>query len=550
MKRIAGSSNLMILCLFVLLLSGCSKPKSQNEGQKTGERAKEKSSEAAGAVGGVLTDSIGMQFKLIPAGSFLMGSPDSENDRQPYEGPQHKVTLTKPFYLGIYEVTQEQYEKVMGSNLSNFKGPKLPVENVSWNDAQDFCRKLSQLEKNMTYRLPTEVEWEYACRAGTKTAYYWGDSFDDRYVWTKENNGFKTREVGTRQPNAWGLYDMSGNVWEWCEDWYGDYSAGEQVDPKGAASGSGRVDRGGGWYLDARGCRSAIRGSTEPDYHTNFLGFRVVAIPVAGDTPAQPTKPDPALVVPAVTPDPVAPASTPVPVLSAAGDRAELLTNSIGMKLKLIPTGSFPMGSPDTEEDHASDEGPLHKVTISKPFYIGVYEVTQEEWGKVMDNNPSIRQGTNLPVTDVFWNDIHEFIRRLSKKENINYRLPTEAEWEYACRAGTTTAYYWGDGFDEQYAWSTENSVGELHEVGLRKPNAWGLFDMSGNVSEFCNDFYEENYAGTLDQTDPKGPSSGKWRVCRGGSHDRLPKSVRSASRDSIEENVGMGDTGFRLVRD
>ncbi len=242
----------------------------------------EKSAETAGQ-GDMVTNSIGMKFKLIPAGSFLMGSPDSEKDRGSYEGPQHKVTLTKPYYLGVYEVTQEQYEKVMGSNPSHFKGAKLPVEMVNWNEAQDFCLKLSQLDKSMTYRLPSEAEWEYAARAGTKTAYYWGDGFDGRYAWCLQNSGGKTQEVGSRQANPWGLFDMSGNVYEWCEDWYADKypSVGEEIDPKGAASGSSRVGRGGGWYDVPLGCRSAFRFDYSPDIRFNTLGFRVLVVPAA-----------------------------------------------------------------------------------------------------------------------------------------------------------------------------------------------------------------------------------------------------------------------------
>ncbi len=271
------------LSILVLLLAGCSMTKNQNEGQKTGEQAKENPAvqeKTASVSGDVLTNSIGMKFKLIPAGSFQMGS--REVDRPDNERPRHWVTLTKPFYMGVYEVTQEQYAKVTDLTPSYFKGQNLPVEMVSWEDAQEFCKKLSQLEKNMTYRLPSEAEWEYAARAGTQTAYYWGDGFDARYAWCDQNSGGKTQEVGTRQPNAWGLFDMSGNVWEWCEDWKAEYPTGEQVDPKGVASGSRRVFRGGSWFIFPQRCRSAFRNYYPPDIRSNRLGFRVVAVPKAG----------------------------------------------------------------------------------------------------------------------------------------------------------------------------------------------------------------------------------------------------------------------------
>jgi len=155
----------------------------------------------------VTVNSIAMKLTLIKPGSFMMGS----DSGIPNEKPVHKVTLTEPFYIGVHEVTQEQYEKVMKANPAYFKGPKRPVEAVSWNDAQEFCRRLSKME-NRRYRLPTEAEWEYACRAGTSTEYYWGSNFDPRYAWLTHKSGQATHDVGTRLPNAWGLYDMSGNV--------------------------------------------------------------------------------------------------------------------------------------------------------------------------------------------------------------------------------------------------------------------------------------------------------------------------------------------------
>jgi formylglycine-generating enzyme required for sulfatase activity len=270
----------MLVFLLALPVTGCAGPENLEEKQKPGEVVKEKPSETVEASSETLTNSIGMKFKLIPAGSFLMGSPESEKDREKDE-ILHKVTLTKPYYLGVYEVTQEQYEKVMGSNPSEFKGAKRPVEMVSWNDAQEFCRKLSQLEKNMTYRLPSEAEWEYAARAGTKTLYYWGDSFDARYAWCGDSVR-ETQEVGTLRPNAWGLYDMSGNVFEWCEDRCGTYSAGDQVDPLDASIVRYRVVRGGDWDGVPRICRSAFRGKNASVDCLNSIGFRVVAVPKAG----------------------------------------------------------------------------------------------------------------------------------------------------------------------------------------------------------------------------------------------------------------------------
>jgi formylglycine-generating enzyme required for sulfatase activity len=234
-----------------------------------------------------ITNSIGMKLVLVPKGTFMMGSPESEEGRQKDE-TQHEVTISKDYYLGVYEVTQAQYEKVMGKNPSSFPVAKvgnenadLPVENVSWDDAVEFCKKLSDLPEEKKagreYRLPTEAEWEYACRAGSKTAY----AFDDEegllpeYGWFSRNSSRRTHTVGLLEPNAWGLYDMHGNVWEWCSDRYGDYPKGAVSDPSGPKEGSYRVFRGGGWSLGAAFCRSACRDGLAPSIRINVIGFRV-----------------------------------------------------------------------------------------------------------------------------------------------------------------------------------------------------------------------------------------------------------------------------------
>ena len=238
-----------------------------------------------------ITNSIGMKLVLIPKGTFMMGSPESEQGRKEDEN-QHEVTISKDYYLGVSEVTQGQYEKVMEKNPSHFQGAivgnenaDLPVENVSWDDAVEYCKKLSELpdEKKVgrVYRLPTEAEWEYACRAGSKTAY----SFDDEegllseYGWFRRNSSDRTHTVGLLEPNAWGLYDMHGNVWEWCSDWYEEYPKGAVSDPTGAKEGSLRVDRGGSWRYEAAVCRSAIRLRVNPSFRDDRSGFRVALSP-------------------------------------------------------------------------------------------------------------------------------------------------------------------------------------------------------------------------------------------------------------------------------
>ena len=207
-----------------------------------------------------------MKFVWCPPGSFMMGSPTSEKGRCDDE-TLHRVTLTKGFWMAQTEVTQAQWESVMGNNPSYFKGADRPVENVSWEDCQAFLRKAGQ-----GLRLPTEAEWEYACRADSAESFA-GDL--DGMVWYGGNSKGETHAVGTKTPNAWGLYDMHGNVWEWCEDWYGRYPEGTLTDPTGPASGGRRVNRGGGWSLGSRSCRSADRCGNGPGGRIFNLGFRV-----------------------------------------------------------------------------------------------------------------------------------------------------------------------------------------------------------------------------------------------------------------------------------
>jgi len=229
---------------------------------------------------------------FIPPGSFRMGSPTNELDRFSDEGPQTAVTLTKGFYMSKYLVTQDDYAAVAGSNPSFFtSAPNLPVEQVSWNDATNYCALRTQQEiatgripAGCHYRLPTEAEWEYACRAWTSDRrLYYGDdpgypNLGD-YAWYSANSGNGTHPVGQKRPNAWGLYDMAGNVWVWCQDWYGTYSGRSVTDPRGPDSGANRVIRGGGWSFDARFCRSAERGSSSPSFTSSLVGFRVVLAP-------------------------------------------------------------------------------------------------------------------------------------------------------------------------------------------------------------------------------------------------------------------------------
>ncbi len=220
-----------------------------------------------------------MTFVRIMAGTFTMGSPETEPDREPREGPQRRVTLTTPFYMGVTEVTQGQYAAVMGKNPSKVKGRTNPVERVSWNNAVQFCKVLSR-KTGQLVRLPTEAEWEYACRAGTTTAFGFGNDEKDfgAHAWYLDNAGRRTHPVGRKKPNPWGLYDMHGNVWEWCEDGYVNSYANVGVrDPKApGAGGGGRVRRGGSFIANPKGCRAAHRRGTPRSRSSHYGGFRAV----------------------------------------------------------------------------------------------------------------------------------------------------------------------------------------------------------------------------------------------------------------------------------
>ena len=214
-----------------------------------------------------------LEMTLIPAGKFVMGSPESEVGRSDYE-TQHKVTLTKSYYMGKYEVTQEQWKAVMGKNPSDTKGAKLPVTDVSWEDCQEFIKKLNA-KTNGGYRLPTEAEWEYACRAGTKTAYSFGAKITPKDANYDDSGIYEPVAVGSYKPNAFGLYDMHGNVWEWCEDWKADYPNGAVMDPKGPAKGELRVLRGGSFNYHDSAARSSDRNQCTPATGYIGAGFRL-----------------------------------------------------------------------------------------------------------------------------------------------------------------------------------------------------------------------------------------------------------------------------------
>jgi formylglycine-generating enzyme required for sulfatase activity len=466
-----------------------------------------------------LGNKVKLEMVLIPEGPFMMGSAAKEKDRiySRWEPSPHEVKIRKPFYIGKYEVTQEQWVAIMGKNPSNYKAPKLPVVNVSWEDCQEFIEKLNE-KTNGGFCLPTETEWECACRAGTRTAYSFGDQIarkDANYIYV--TNLFAPRTplvpVGRYKPNGFGLYDMHGNVFEWCDS----------VD---GGKDNSFIIRGGS---ESSLPRSAARDRKWSNYRESHTGFRLTKL-------------------------------ESLIVKEEGSEKVELidLGQRVKLEMVLIPAGKFVMGSSTPEKARSPFGGTQHEVTLTKPFYMGKYEVTLEQWNVVMGNNPIRGRAAKLPKDNVSWEDCQEFIKKLNAKTNGGYRLPTEAEWEYACRAGTTTEYSFGDNITEDDA----NCFGDhTLPVGLYKANPFGLYDMDGNVREFCEDFYAPYQKGAA--TDPKGPLT--WdaalkllgitqtanvtlvkeimvprRVIRGGHYFSVSSSSYRTSAMWNEKNAGL----------
>jgi formylglycine-generating enzyme required for sulfatase activity len=550
----------------------------------------------------------------IGPGTFTLGSPASELGRYGDEGPQHQVTLSQGFYLGKYEITQRLWTAVMGTKPWAGQryvqdSPDNPAVDISWEDVQQFVRKLNQVVEEDLFRLPTEAEWEYACRAGTATRWSFGDDesrlgeYARHYDNTCGAEECYAHAVGTRLPNPWGLYDMHGNVWEWVEDWYQRYGSGAQIDPQGPAAGVARVFRGGSFDHSDQDSRSAVRNNFVPDSYRYFLGARLARLAETGSENRMPhveagadqkvqvgmtvqldgrgsfdldgpealayhwTAPagielleaasaQPWFVAKAagryvfrlVVNDGLAESESDEVAIVVEGEpsgktQVVALPGGVTMELVWIQPGTFTMGSPDSEPGRDGNEGPQHQVTISQGFWLGKYEITQGQWLAVMGTKPwggqpDVQDSPDNPAMNISWNDVQGFIQKLNQAAGTGvYRLPTEAEWEYACRAGTETRWSFGD--DEsrlkEYAWYYDNTCGARecypHAAGTRLPNPWGLYDMHGNVWEWCQDWYDSYSSGA--QTDPPGPATGTsgLKAKRGGGFGYVPRLLRSAER-------------------
>ena len=609
---------------------------------------------ASGLPWRVRDNSSNIEMLLVPAGTFMMGcSASTEYACAPIESPTHQVTLTQAFYMGRYEVTQAQWTATMGSNPSAFQPPVFtldsnrPVESVSWN----MIASTGGFMSLTGLRLPTEAEWEYAYRADTTTAFHSyaaqptgfnDDTLLDNIAWFNSNSESQTHAVGGKLANGLGLHDMSGNVWEWCQDgWYGPYSSGSVTNPTGPATGTYRLLRGGDWYYNSNRCRASRRnGQLSDSIFTNY-GFRVVRTaasepqptitsitpicgPTAGGTPITITGWDltgatsvtvggiaatSVVVVSSTSVTAVTSAGTAgaksVAVTTAGGTaslvsaftyvaptdwytvleqnvdaavvtdanlRAAIVASGFAWRVRdigtniemlLVPAGTFTMGcSASTQSACSSIESPTHQVTLTNAFYMGRYEVTQAQWQAKMGSNPSQFQGASYPdaashpVERVSWNMIASGSTSFMSLTGL--RLPTEAEWEYAYRADTTTAFHsyaaQPTGFDDDtlvgnIAWYSSNSGGQTHAVGGKLANGLGLHDMSGNVWEWCQDWYSSTYYASSSLTNPTGPATGTYRLLRGGDWFYSSRNCRASQRFYNTPLSVYSSFGFRAVR-
>ena len=587
-------------------------------------------------------EGVTQKMRWIGPGTFQMGSPEDEPERYSNEGLQHPVTISQGFWLFDTTCTQVLWEAVMRENPSGFQGDDRPVENVSWDDCQDFLKRLNERVPGLDLTLPSEAQWEYACRAGTTTPFSFGGNitpeqvnYDGNYPYAGGKKGLyrqQTVPVASPPPNSWGLYEMHGNVWEWCQDrWYSDHQEAliNSSPWLGSDVGVSRVLRGGSWFDGARDMRAAVRVAYHSTFRGRRIGFRCARVrsgaePTTKPEQSQPggaTDAEPTLLRLDASPFPVRCPLPQAPAFLIRTDRERLTfrrltkpkwASAIGrdrfglwceiavdpgrgepvvQRLRWIPPGWFWMGSPEeetwglakreNEREWFEREHPRHPVTLTDGYWLFDAPCTQALWEAVMGNNPSLFQSPTRPVEQVSWNDAQDFMDKLNQlKPGLDLVLPSEAQWEYACRAGTETVIYTGDlailgqcnaPALDPIAWYSGNSGVEFeltdgedssswpekqyphtkagtHPVKLKQANPWGLYDMLGNVWEWCQDGmrdYDQNV-----QTNPMGSlDAGAGRVLRGGSWFYDARSVRAAYRSAYPPGRRYDSLGFRCAR-
>ena len=518
---------------------------------------------------------INLELIKCPAGSFMMGTPYDEvgscetSSIYRYE-TYHPVKISKFFYIGKYEVTQSQYEKIMGNNPSKFKDTQMPVGYISWKDAKTFCDTLNtkysnQLPEGYRFDLPTEAQWEYACRAGTTTSLNNGTNIKDtsskssnldEIGWYDGNSNDSTQKVGQKKPNAWGIYDMHGNVQEWCRDTGGDmFPETEEIDPFFCEEGSTfHVYRGGSYSDYPYSCLSANHNST--CNKGEGRGFRVAI--VSDESVTSSTR----LNVNYVRriefgKIPISSSETTINTLTLFD-----IGNDFILRMIECPAGSFIMGSPENELGRGDTEK-QHKVTFPKPFYIGKFEVTKFQYIRIIGKNPSKNKYGHYtnPVDTVTWKEANKFCEILNEKykdilpNGYIFDLPNESEWEYACRAGIKTSLNSGKDITskleicpnlDEVGWYAQNTDDETKPIGQKKPNAWGIYDMHGNVQEWCRNLYDDYSDKDVVNTYEKKQNPDEDHVQRGGGFESFARHCRSAYRH--EQGAMSTDAGFRVA--
>ena len=497
-----------------------------------------------------------LKMRWIEPGTFWMGSREDDREIFDQESPCHQVTLTEGYWVAETPCTQALWRAITGDSPSHFKGEDLPVERVSWEEVEFAIADLNQQIPGLELSLPTEAQWEYACRAGTYAPRY---RPLDTIAWYADTSAGETHSVKQKMPNRLGLYDMLGNVWEWCRDWYGPYSSESKIDPTGPSEGVYRVLRGGSWRNPPQYVRAACRIRYAPVKRDLYYGFRFSRRERGQMTNFELGRSAPKPQIILTTDRAVAKLDIwEKPSWASYAGRDEyglFAVVSVGepipvfFRMRWIPPGTFWMGSPEREEGRSHHEV-RHQVRLTEGYWLGETPCTQELWKAVSGDNPSTFIGDERPVEQVSWDEIQIFLQRLNElTSGLNARLPTEAQWEYACRAGVKEQRY---GELDEVAWYHGNSSEATHPVGLKVPNAWGLHDMLGNVWEWCQDYYGEYelplvlHDGAIDN--PRGPSEGVYRVGRGGSWYDSGQNARAASRYN---SLGYQRSyfGFRLSR-
>ena len=521
-----------------------------------------------------ISPGVSMRFRWCPPtgpGGFQMGSPLAEAGRNRGE-TLHPVVLTQGFWMAETECTQAQWRSIMGTTVADLAkkdtgsgeprnaGDDHPIFYVSPGEAMEFCDKASRhLSQNrLELNLPTEAQWEHACRAGTTTTFNVGSILTEADAVFGNGEPKGTRPVGSKKPNAWNLYDMHGNISEWCAAGYEyEYPSELIINPTGSGA-SGRTvhaHRGGGWYSKAENCRSAHHASLNTNHRSQFIGFRVVLnrAPLTLPTSAH---------------------LTSFPVGAHEGSPMVLeITPSVSMRFRWCPptgTSGFVMGAPSDPKD-PKDKGTQRTVVLSKGFWMAETECSQAQWQAVMgvDLQQHVSKvstgmgaspaplnlngiGPDLPMYHVSHVDALSFCAKanlLLAQRRLRMQLPTEAQWEYSCRAGTAGKYAFGPDLSGMYACFDEKTGPK--PVGEGAANAWMLRDMHGNVWEWCADGFNprENPSRLAGKTltDPITPAA-EMRVMRGGGWNHSKEFASSDNCGGSTATSRSNDIGFRPV--